>query len=168
MNLLTKQQERLTDLERQRMVAWGRGEGTVREFGKVMYTLLYSKWVQHQGHSMLCANLDERGVWGRMDTCIYMAESLCCLLETITALLMDYKWVLVTQSCLTLCDHMDYSLLGPSVHRILQARILEWIAIPFFRGSSQPRIESQSPALQADSLPSEPPGKPNSQYKIKD
>ena len=51
-------------------------------------------------------------------------------------------YVLVTQSCLTLCDHMDYSLLGPSVHRILQARILEWIAIPFFRGSSQPRDQT--------------------------
>ena len=116
---------------------------------------------------MLCGNLEERGVWGRMDTGIYMAESLCCLLETIIALLMDCKWVLVTQSCLTLCDHMDYSLPGPSVHGILQARILEWVAIPFSRGSSRPRIESESLALQADSLPSEPPGKPNSQYEIK-
>ena len=35
----------------------------------------------------------------------------------------------VTQSCLTLCDHMDYT-----AHGILQARILEWIAFPFFRG----------------------------------
>ena len=40
----------------------------------------------------------------------------------------------VAQSCLTLCDPMDYI-----VHRILQARILEWIAFPFSRGSSQPR-----------------------------
>ena len=47
--------------------------------------------------------------------------------------------VLVAQSCLTLCDPMDYSLLGFSVHGILQARILEWIAIPFSRGTSQPR-----------------------------
>ena len=39
------------------------------------------------------------------------------------------------QSCLTLCDAMDYSLLGYSVHGILQARILEWVAIPFSRGS---------------------------------
>ena len=37
--------------------------------------------------------------------------------------------VLVTQSCLTLCDPMDYSPLGSSVHGILQARILEWVAI---------------------------------------
>ena len=47
--------------------------------------------------------------------------------------------VLVAQSCPTLCDPMDYSPPGSSVHRILQARILEWFAIPFSRGSSQPR-----------------------------
>ena len=46
--------------------------------------------------------------------------------------------VLVTQLCSTLCDPMDYSLLGYSVHGILQARILEWVAIPFSRGSSRP------------------------------
>ena len=43
------------------------------------------------------------------------------------------------QSCLTLCDPMDRSLPGSSVHGILQARILEWGAVPFSRGSSQPR-----------------------------
>ena len=59
--------------------------------------------------------------------------------------------VKVTQSCPALSDPMDYT-----VQEILQARILEWVAIPFSRGSSQPR----SPALQADSLPCEPPGKP--------
>ena len=47
--------------------------------------------------------------------------------------------VLVTQSCPTLCDPMDYSPPGSFVHGILQARILEWVAILFSRGSSQPR-----------------------------
>ena len=46
-------------------------------------------------------------------------------------------------------------------HGILQARILEWIAFPFSRGSSNPRIEPRSPTLQADSLPVELQGKPN-------
>ena len=46
--------------------------------------------------------------------------------------------VKVAQSCLTLCDPMDYT-----VHGILQARILEWEAFPFFRGSSQPRDQTQ-------------------------
>ena len=44
--------------------------------------------------------------------------------------------VLVSQSCLTLCDPMDHSLSGSSVHGILQARILECVAIPFSRESS--------------------------------
>ena len=58
------------------------------------------------------------------------------------------------------CDPMEYSPLGSSVLRILQTRILEWAAIPFSRGSSQPRIKPRSPTLLADSLPSEPPGDP--------
>ena len=62
--------------------------------------------------------------------------------------------VKVAQLCLTLCDPMDYT-----VHGILQPRILEWVAFPFSRGSSQPRIEPRSPALQADSLPAELQGK---------
>ena len=44
--------------------------------------------------------------------------------------------VLVAQLCLALCDLMDCSPLGSSVHGILQARILEWVAIPFSSGSS--------------------------------
>ena len=47
-----------------------------------------------------------------------------------------------------------------TVHGILQARILEWVAFPFSRGSSQSRDQTQVSCLQADSLPSEPPGKP--------
>ena len=66
----------------------------------------------------------------------------------------------VAQSCLTLCDPIDCSLPGSSVHGIPQARILEWVAIPFSRGLSNSGIEPRSLALQADSLPSKPPGKP--------
>ena len=49
----------------------------------------------------------------------------------------------VVQSCRTLCDPMDCSLPGSSVHGILQARILEWVTISFSRGSSQPRDRTQ-------------------------
>ena len=69
------------------------------------------------------------------------------------------KWsvkVKVAQLCPTLCDPMDYI-----VHGILQARTLEWVAFPFSRESSQPRIEHRSPALQVDSVPAELSGKPN-------
>ena len=44
--------------------------------------------------------------------------------------------VLVTQSCMTLCNHMDCSPPGSSIYGILQVRIVEWVAIPFSRGSS--------------------------------
>ena len=62
------------------------------------------------------------------------------------------------QSCPTVCNPMDCSLPGSSIHGILQARILEWSAFLFSRGSSQPR----SPALQVNSLLSEPSGKSKS------
>ena len=66
--------------------------------------------------------------------------------------------VKVDQFYPTLWDPMEF------VHEILQARILEWVAFPFSRGSSQPGIESRSPTLQADSLPAEPQGKCSSVY----
>ena len=53
-----------------------------------------------------------------------------------------YTCVLVSQLCLALCDPTDCSPPGFSVHVILQARILEWTAFPFSRGSSQPRDHS--------------------------
>ena len=62
----------------------------------------------------------------------------------------------VAQLCLTLCDPVDCSPPGSSVHGILQARILEWVAVPVSRGSFEPR----SPTLQEDASPAEPPGKP--------
>ena len=49
----------------------------------------------------------------------------------------------VAQSCLTLCDPMDCSLPSSSVHGILQAKVLEWVAVSFSRGSSQPRDQTQ-------------------------
>ena len=73
-----------------------------------------------------------------------------------------YVCVLVTQSCLTLCDPVDCSLSGSSVHGILQARILDCVASP---PGELPDLEIKSmspasPALQVDSLPTEPSGKP--------
>ena len=65
-----------------------------------MFTLLYLKWITNKDlllaleHrelcSMLCGSLDGTGVWGRMDTCIYMADFLCCSPETTTTLLISY------------------------------------------------------------------------------
>ena len=61
--------------------------------------------------------------------------------------------------CLTLCDPVDYSPLGSSVHRILRARILEWVAMPSSRGSPNKGTETGPPALQARFFTTEPPGK---------
>ena len=66
----------------------------------------------------------------------------------------------VAQLCPTLCDLVGCSPPGLSVHGILQARILEWVAIPFSRDLPNPGIKLRPLALQEDSLPSERPGKP--------
>ena len=69
---------------------------------------------------------------------IHIDDSLCCTVETNTTLQSNYEAIKcgemkVAQSCPTLCDLMDYT-----VHGILQAKILEWVAFPFSRRSSQP------------------------------
>src|SRR5574340_498439 len=61
-----------------------------------------------------------------------------CLLPDFSNVALYEVKVKVTQSCPTLCDPMDYT-----VHGILQARILQWVAFPFSRGSSQPRNQTQ-------------------------
>ena len=81
-------------------------------------------------------------------------------LETDTQVKLDLKstriFVLVTFSIFfSFVTPMDYT-----VHGILQARILEWLALPFCRGSFQPRDRIQVSHMQADSLPAELPGKP--------
>ena len=67
------------------------------------------------------------------------------------------EWVKVAQSCLTLCNPTAYT-----AHGILQARILEWVALDFPSPGDLPNqgIKPKSPTLQADSLPAEPQGKP--------
>ena len=67
------------------------------------------------------------------------------------------------QSCLTLCDSMECSLPGSSVHEILQARILEWVAFPPLGDLPDPGIEPmslESPALAGGFFTTEPPAKP--------
>ena len=80
--------------------------------------------------SMLCGHLDRRGIQGRMDTCFYTAESLCCSPETTTTLLISYA-AKPLQLCPTLCDPIDSSPPGSPIPGILQARTLEWVAISF-------------------------------------
>ena len=75
-----------------------------------------------------------------------------------------FFWALCTckllQLCLTLCDPMDCSPPGSSVHGILQARMLEWVAISSSKGSSRPRDQARSPALASGFSATEALGKP--------
>ena len=69
---------------------------------------------------------------------------------------------LVAQLCSTLCNPLDCNPPGSSVHGILQTRILEWVAISFSRGPSQPRMKLSSPVLAGEFFTTEPAGKPTS------
>ena len=89
-------------------------------------------------------------VWS-FSPCAFTWPSLCVMLTRMHS-----------QYCLTLCDPIVCSPPDPFVYGILQARRLEWTAISFSRDLSYPGIDPvslTSPALQADSLPCEPPGK---------
>ena len=66
----------------------------------------------------------------------------------------------VAQSCLTLCDPMDCILPGFSVHGISRQEYWDGLLFPSPGDLPDPGIKPRSPALQADTLPSEPPGKP--------
>ena len=83
-----------------------------------------------------------------------------CHLAYLTYMQSESVESLVVQLCLSLSDLMDCSPPGSSVHGILQARILEWLPFPSPGDLPDPGIEPRSPALQADSLTSEWPGKP--------
>ena len=73
---------------------------------------------------------------------------------------------LVTSVVLSLCDTMDCSLPGSSVHGILQARILEWVAMSSSMGSSQPRDWAQVSCIAGRLFTTEPSGKPSELYSI--
>jgi len=68
--------------------------------------------------------------------------------------------MLVALSCPTLCNPMDCNLPGSSAHGVLQARILEWVAIPFSRGFSQLRDQTWVSCIVSRYFTAEPPGKP--------
>ena len=79
----------------------------------------------------------------------------CTIQLYVSTRVMKWNKVKVAQLCPTLWDPMNYR-----VHGLLQARILEWVAVPSSRESSQPRDRTQGSSLQAESLPAEPQGKP--------
>ena len=91
-----------------------------------------------------------------MSECKNQGNLRCNMLK---CLWIEVKWSEVG-SCPTLCNPMDWSLQGSSAHGIFQARVLEWVAISFSRGSSQFRDWTLVSCIAGRHLASEPPGKP--------
>ena len=86
----------------------------------------------------------------------WLLKTLCVRVYlTLTLRIWVTMKVKVAQSCLTLCNPLDYTVRG-----ILQARILEWVAFPFSRGSSQPGEWTQVSRMAGGFLPAEPQWKP--------
>ena len=110
---------------------------------------------QHAGSTLvlvLCCPLEQPRAQRMLLTAYQEAAFYFLLCERSLILCLSYSWSLpywtswvseVAQSCPTLCHPMDCSPPGSSVHGILQARVLEWVAISFSRGSSQPRDWTQ-------------------------
>ena len=92
----------------------------------------------------------------------YTYRNMCVIRSIITMLIIIFVCVLMAQSCLTLRDPMDNSLSGSSVHGILQARMLEWVAMLSSRGSCQTRDQTQVSCTADRFFTSETPGKPQS------
>ena len=147
---------------RRRQIEQGRG-WLGRMLLLVHLSLLLVIWVSsYEPHDLMgyiqIAELS--GPWEREEFPGFSGFTAGALLGSTTqVLIVQQVCVLVAQSCLTLCNHRDCSPPGSSVHGLLQARILEWVAFPSPGDLPDPGIEPESPSLQADSLQSESPRK---------
>ena len=91
-------------------------------------------WLPNKAQALSCVEVDRFFGWEKWFWALRLFSQ---SLTGVTMVKVQGK-VKVAQSCMTLCDPMDYT-----AHEILQARILEWVAFPFSRGSSQPRDRTQ-------------------------
>ena len=99
-------------------------------------------------------NPDQDSIWQMQG---WHSEKIFCVPRTTR--LVESKWWKV-KAKVAHCVWLFGTPLDYTVHGILQARILEWGAVPFFKDLSNPGIKPRSPALQVDSLPAEPQVKP--------
>ena len=99
------------------------------------------------GPQTLPSFLTSQTLGSTLITTLYQSLALLCTPVAPTrgpTVCFDLLWAcLVAQSCLTVCDRVDCGLPGSSVHGVLQVRILQWVAMPYSRGSSQPRNQTQ-------------------------
>ena len=107
--------------------------------------------------------------WKKGETCMFLHIAVCHYFKGLhyIPLCIRAMWL---QSCLTLFHPLDCSLLSSSIHGILQARILKWVAMPSSRGSSWPRdgtrVSFCVPLWQAGSLPLAPPAVGTNTYRM--
>ena len=125
------------------MVTRGKWGGINWDIGIDIYTLLHIKQITNKdllystNSTQYCNALCRVRIYKRVDICICITYSFAVHLNLTHC--KSTMLLLRAQSCPTLCDPVDCSLLGSSVHGILQARILESVTISFSRGSSRPR-----------------------------
>ena len=100
---------------------------------------------------MPCLSYLALGFWRAWTTSQFVESyTMVCWHKANCTWWMDQSMHVCVQSCLTLCDLMDCNPPGSSVHGILQARILEWVAMPFSQGSSQSKIKPTFPVLAGE------------------
>ena len=100
---------------------------------KIITPVLTCRWIWERLVRIQSWRVKTQSIWGRYSLYFVDKEADCKRL----------RWGEVAQSCPTLCNPVDCSLPGSSVQGILQARLLEWVAISFSRGSSRPRDQTQ-------------------------
>ena len=154
-----------TDSQTQRRIQLlGRKDGgkCVRQFGLDVYLLLYLKWttarpycVQHRELCcMLGSSLDGRGVWGRMDTCVCVTESLCCPPEITTTLLISYVCCMVNSFSPVRLFVTLWTIAQQAPLSMGFSKQEYWSGLPCPPPGDLPNpgIEPVSPVLQEDSL----------------
>ena len=123
---------------------------------KIIYLIIVIIMIRIQLNFTLCVHIC------MYEMCLYVCVSVCvCVCVCVYIYIYMKSESEAAQLCLTLCNSMDCRRPGSSIHGIFQTRILEWVAISFSRDLPDPGVEPMSPSLQADALPSEPPGKPH-------
>ena len=133
------------------------------------WTLKYMKklpcctWVHFRESSFFISGADLKVFRGNVSVLISIlfgqwGTGCTNILSSLVVFLYFTVWGLVSQSCLTHWDLMDYSPSGSSVRGILQEECCSGLPFPFPEDLPNPGIKPESPTLQADSLPSEPPG----------